>query len=410
MTDFDVAVVGGGPAGLAAAVSAADAGARVLILERDDRLGGILGQCIHNGFGLHYFGKELTGPEYAARFVRMAEERGVSAELEAAVLDVSPDLRVRYVSPDRGMRTVSAGAVVLAMGCRERTAGAIRLPGTRPAGVWTAGAAQRICNKDGYLVGRKAVILGSGDIGLIMARRMTYEGAEVPMVLEIMPYSAGLKRNIVQCLDDNGIPLLFSHTVTRVVGKNHVEGLYYAEVDERRRVKPETERFVSCDTLLLSVGLIPENDLVAGEIDINPSTGGPFADEYRQTSMPGVFSCGNALHVHDLVDNVSDEGEIAGRHAAEYALHGLKTTDKVAVRAGNGVKYALPQTVYRGEGKVRIYFRVDAEYRNSAVEVLSGTERILYSRRRILAPGEMECVVLDKSRITADVSVRTVSL
>lgn len=413
--DVDVAVIGGGPAGMAAALAAKRVGASVLLLERDVRLGGILNQCIHNGFGLHYFKEELTGPEYAARFISEIEKSDVRVATESMVLSLGvadghkdgDGLSVTYISPVDGIKTARARSVVLAMGCRERTAGAINLLGTRPAGIYTAGLAQKMINVEGFMVGRKVVVLGSGDIGLIMARRMTFEGAEVKLVLELMPFSSGLKRNIVQCVEDFGIPLLFSHTITRVVGKTRLEGLWYAEVDEKGRPKPETEKYVECDTLLLSVGLIPENDLLNGmDVQMSPVTSGAVVDEYRQTSVCGLFSAGNVLHVHDLVDNVSAEADVAGEAAALYAKDELATGTRVSVTASDGVRYALPQYLHRGGGKVKIYFRVGAVYKNKRLVVSCG-DKILNSKKyAVLAPGEMESVEIDKSAVNGDVALR----
>ena len=409
MTRYDVLVIGGGPAGMAAALAADRKGAKVLLIERDVRLGGILNQCIHAGFGLHYFGEELTGPEYADRFEKELAKTDVKVMLGAMALSLGADGDVTVLSPEEGLVHLKAGATVLAMGCRERTAGAIALAGTRPAGIYTAGMAQKMCNIEGYLVGKRIVILGSGDIGLIMARRMTLEGAHVERVIELMPYSGGLKRNIVQCLEDFGIPICYSHTVTRVVGKPRMEGLYYAPVGADRKPVLSEEKFVPCDCLLLSVGLIPENDILTGSgVKLNRVTSGAEVDENRMTSVPGIFSCGNVLHVHDLVDNVSHEAETAGAAAAEYALHGAPVTDgKVcAVSAGAGVRYALPQRVHRGEGEAEIFFRTDNVYKNCKVVAECGG-RVLYSKKRmIVAPGEMEKITLDKSGIDGDVTVR----
>ncbi len=404
---YDVVIIGGGPAGMAAALSALEKGAKVLVVERDVRLGGILNQCIHNGFGLHYFGEELTGPEYADRFVKLVESKDIDVMLESMVLKLTEDRKVEILSHE-GYITVEAGAVVLAMGCRERTAGAIAVPGTRPAGVYTAGMAQKLCNMKGYLVGKKVVILGSGDIGLIMARRMTLEGAEVELVLELMPYSSGLKRNIVQCLNDYNIPIKYAHTITRLEGSPRLTGLYYAPVDENRNPILEKEEYVECDTLLLSVGLIPENDLLNGlHVEMSPITSGAVVDENRMTSLDGVFSCGNVLHVHDLVDNVSREAEIAGASAADYALGGLTTADTVSVSGADGVRYALPQCIHKGEeGKVDVYFRVGDVYTGKKIAVeVDGKE--IYSRKTlILAPGEMEKVSIPRAELVGDVTVR----
>ncbi len=405
---YDVVVVGGGPAGMAAALAAHKKGAEVLIIERDARLGGILNQCIHSGFGLHYFGEELTGPEYAHRFSTLVEEGKIDVLLNSMVMSLSSDRTLKILSP-KGYITLKAGAVVLAMGCRERTAGAIALPGTRPAGVYTAGMAQKICNVEGYLVGKEVVILGSGDIGLIMARRMTLEGAKVKLVIELMPYSSGLKRNIVQCLNDFDIPIVYSHTVTRLVGKPRLTGLYYAPVGEDKRPVIEKEQFISCDSLLLSVGLIPENDLLDGmDIEMSKITSGAVVDENRMTSVPGIFSCGNVLHVHDLVDNVSHEAEVAGDAAADFAAGLLNNEQTFRVIATGGVRYALPQKVHTGEGEVQIFFRVGGVFKGKSVVVECGGKTLYQKKRMILSPGEMENVKINRADITADVTLKLV--
>lgn len=408
MLNYDVVIIGGGPAGMAAGLSARKTGAKTLILERDVRLGGILNQCIHQGFGLHYFGEEMTGPEYADRFRKMVEAEDIDVMLESMVLSLNENKELGVLSPTCGFCKIKAGAVVLAMGCRERTAGAITLPGTRPAGVYTAGMAQKICNLDGYLVGKEVVILGSGDIGLIMARRMTTEGAKVKLVLELMPYSSGLKRNIVQCLDDYNIPIKYSHTITRIEGKPRMNGLWYAPVGADRKPDLSKEQYVSCDTLLLSVGLIPENDLLNGtSVEMSRITNGAVVDENRMTSIPGIFSCGNVLHVHDLVDNVSHEAEIAGESAGKYAL-GIadKSGDFVNVIAKDGVRYALPQRVSKGDGKVQLFFRVGDVFKNCKLVVESGGNTLVSKKCMVLAPGEMGGIVIDKTQIVGDVVVR----
>ncbi len=398
---------------MAAALAASESGASVLILERDVRLGGILNQCIHAGFGLHYFGEEMTGPEYADRFAKRVEQSKITVSLESMCLYIGDDCTVVYLCPEKGSVTVKGGAVVLAMGCRERTAGAISLPGSRPSGIYTAGMAQKLCNVKGYLVGRRVVVLGSGDIGLIMARRMTLEGAKVEAVIELMPYSSGLKRNIVQCLDDFGIPLYYAHTVTRVEGSPRLTALYYAPVDENRRPDLSREKKIECDTLLLSVGLIPENDLLAGTaVEMSGVTSGAVVDENRMTSIKGIFSCGNVLHVHDLVDNVSREAEIAGAAAAEYALgkDGERAEGKeyFNVVAKDGVRYALPQKISRTDKEIKLFFRVDNVYKGARI-VAECADKTLYSAKRmVLAPGEMESIIIKGSDIDADVTLRLV--
>ena len=410
-------VIGGGPAGLAAAIEANKAGLpaeNILILERDREAGGILNQCIHAGFGLHHFGEELTGPEYAARFLEEAKARNIPCLTNAMALSLSEDRTVTFVSPTEGLSRVSADAVILAMGCRERTRGALNIAGTRPAGIFTAGTAQRLVNIDGYLPGRKVVILGSGDIGLIMARRMTLEGATVLRVCELMPYSGGLPRNLAQCLDDFQIPLYLSHTVVSISGKERVEGVTIAEVDEKRRPIPGTEEYVPCDTLLLSVGLLPENELTreAG-ITLDPVTGGAVVDETMQTSLPGIFACGNVLHVHDLVDYVTEEAGRAGRSAAQFVLNGLDGTARktIPVKAVCGVRYVMPQLIHTdAEAPLTLFFRVDNNYRDKVLTVSADGEPVYQVKKRILVPGQMENVVLrsnvlDRIKNASSVSV-----
>ena len=406
MRQADIVVIGGGPAGLAAALAAHRAGAReVLILERDGRLGGILNQCIHNGFGLHTFKEELTGPEYAHRFIREVEAAGIPCRLNAMVTGVSKDRQVTYVCPEEGLVTIRAGAVVLAMGCRERPRGALNIPGFRPAGIYSAGTAQRLMNIEGLKVGREVVILGSGDIGLIMARRLTLEGAKVKVVAELMPYSGGLKRNIVQCLDDFGIPLKLSHTVVNIEGRERVTAVTLAQVDASRRPIPGTEEVIPCDTLLLSVGLLPENELTRElGADMNRVTGGPSVTDALETSVPGVFACGNVLHVHDLVDYVSEEAALAGRHAAAWVLGQRRGAGRTVALSGfGGVRYTVPQYLDPDAmaEKVTVRFRVADVYRDRAVAVYAGETRLQRRKKRIMAPGEMEQVVLDRAALRA---------
>ncbi len=396
-------VVGGGPAGLAAAISAYDAGLKdIIVLEREDRLGGILNQCIHNGFGLHTFDEELTGPEYAQRYIDEAKKRGIECLLECTVIDISHDRTVTAVSPELGLIQIEAGSVILAMGCRERPRGALNIPGTRPAGIYTAGCAQHLVNIEGVLPGREVVILGSGDIGLIMARRLTLEGAHVQVVAELMPYSGGLKRNIVQCLDDFGIPLKLSHTVVKIEGDKRVEGVWIAEVDEHLKPIPGTEEHYTCDTLLLSCGLIPENELSqkAG-VALSPVTKGPVVNEQLETDVPGVFACGNVLHVHDLVDYVSEEAASAGAHAAAYVQAGEPATESsgIPVTVEGGVRYTVPASIdpaHMNE-KLTVRFRVGAVKRNVFESVYVDDVRIAHKKRPIVAPGEMEQVILKKA-------------
>lgn len=404
MLQYDLVIVGGGPAGLAAAVSARDNGIeKILIIERDNELGGILNQCIHNGFGLHTFKEELTGPEYAGRFIDQVKERKIEYKLNTMVMDISHDKVVTAMNRVDGMFQIAAKAVILAMGCRERSRGALNIPGYRPAGIYSAGTAQRLVNIEGYMPGNKVVILGSGDIGLIMARRMTLEGADVQVVAELMPYSGGLKRNIVQCLDDFDIPLKLSHTVIDIEGKERVTGITIAEVGPDRKPIPGTEEHYDCDTLLLSCGLLPENELskTAG-VELSNITSGPVVNDALETNIEGVFACGNVLHVHDLVDFVSQEATNAGKNAAKYIKEGeSKSRRNVQIHAVDGVRYTVPCTIRPEEmdDTVTVRFRVGQVYQDCAVATYFGDELVNKRAKKIMAPGEMEQVILLKSKL-----------
>ena len=395
MEMHDLVIVGGGPAGMAAAVAAYDAGCTdVVILDREPSLGGILMQCIHNGFGLHKLGRELTGPEYAAVFEEKVHERNIKVYYEATVTSVTPD-RIVTAQSREGILKFQAKAVILAMGCRERSRGALNICGSRPAGVYSAGTAQKLVNCMGYHVGKRVVILGSGDIGLIMARRMSYEGAKVEAVCEVMPYSGGLTRNIVQCLEDFGIPLYLSTTVVQIHGDKRLEGVTIAQVDARRQPIEETKRYIPCDTLLLSVGLIPENELTRGAgIPIDPITNGALVDENCQTQVPGIFACGNVLQVHDLVDYVSEEAERAGIGAANFIREGEKTAAAIPTKSGYGVRYVLPQTVSATDKDVSLFLRVTQPFGKVKFTVRSGDKVLAVAKKLKAAPGEMEKITV----------------
>ena len=416
MKNYDIVIIGGGPAGLAAAVSAKKNGIdSILILERDKELGGILNQCIHNGFGLLTFKEELTGREYAQRFIDQAEELGIEYRLNTMVMDISREKTVTAMNREEGLFEIRAKAVILAMGCRERSRGALNIPGYRPAGIYSAGTAQRLVNMEGMMPGREVVILGSGDIGLIMARRMTFEGAKVKVVAELMPYSGGLKRNIVQCLDDYGIPLKLSHTVVDIKGKERLEGVTLAEVDKNGKPIPGTEEEYSCDTLLLSVGLIPENELSRGMgVEMSRVTSGPVVNESLETNIAGVFACGNVLHVHDLVDFVSEEAATAGKNAAAY-VKGERNGEggrEIRLNPVDGVRYTVPVSINtaRMDEELTVRFRVGAVFKNCYVSAYFDDERVVHRKRQIVAPGEMEEIRLTKDQLLKYPELNTITV
>lgn len=412
---YEIVIIGGGPAGLAAAIAAYDAGCRsILILERDNQLGGILNQCIHNGFGLHTFGEELTGPEYAARFARQVLDRGIAYKLNTMVLSIGGDKKITAVNRTDGLIEIEATAIILAMGCRERSRGALNIPGFRPAGIYSAGTAQRLVNIEGFLPGRRVVILGSGDIGLIMARRMTLEGAKVLVVAELMPYSGGLKRNIVQCLNDFDIPLKLSHTVVDIQGRERVTGVTIAEVGPDRKPIPGTEIHYDCDTLLLSCGLLPENELSRGMgVTISPVTNGPVVDESLQTNIPGVFAAGNVLHVHDLVDFVSEEAAAAGRAAVRYLANGPQDRGReIPITFEGGPRYTVPASIdpKRVEGDLVIRFRVGGVMKNRRVRLYLDDEAVVSRKRPVMAPGEMEELKLTQGALAAHPDLKQIHI